>query len=144
MLRVGRIGRILIVALAIGGVAVVVTLSRGGGEPACKEPVTSAIPAWFPRDIPLPADTQTIQVLEAPEGLRRIALDVRRSLDDTVAFILDRFPGAGWELGVGEREAWEAENTFVKSRRRYGQFRALLTCDTMRTQLVLTMTDVSR
>lgn len=140
MPRVGRMGRLALVVVVIGGIGVFVVLSGGSSEPACEPPQTSAIPSWFPDDIPLPAQAATLQEFEPAQGLTRIGLAVPLSLDDTVAFILEEWPGAGWELGVGEREPWEAENTFVKSRERYGQFRALRTCDPERTDLYLTMT----
>ena len=133
----------LVLVLASG---VVVALLAGRGEeptntiPGCMR-VPEAVPAavWFPDDLPLPNGTQTTQVPDEEQGIKRVVLAVPASLDGWVEFVLDAWPKAGWNLGVGEREPFEAEDTFFKENR-YGLFRArALYCDANVTEVLIVL-----
>lgn len=131
-------------------------LTQGSGEPdvrrpplpvgvgsirSCPLPKQIAMPAWYPKDLPLPSGSFASSVDGGSAGIRIVSLVVQRPLEETIAFIGQAWVKEGWKLGAGERERWEAENVFWKSDVRYGRFRINVLCSTEWTAVTLAIAD---
>ena len=120
----------------------------GGGKSAAPEPtVTYATqptpsaspcpqarptsPRWptdVPPELPLP-DTATITKSERTTGnLRVVHFNVPWSLRESILFVVNRYPQAGFRLGRGDAEVTEADAPFEKDDLR-GLVRIFLTGD---------------
>ena len=86
--------------------------------PPCPTPaVTTATkwPASLPADLPKPTNA-TIQkngVSTTPDGIHIVRFVTPTSLRESVLFIVNSYPKAGYALGRGDAEATEADAPFV-------------------------------
>jgi hypothetical protein len=82
------------------------------GLPSCDAKATSAaLPATFPNNFPLPADTVLTSVGQGGGGtfVRGV---VPMSLKEAADFFRNQLPKAGFEPGEADSEPWEAESEF--------------------------------
>lgn len=100
--------------------------------PCFSPPPRIATPAWFPKDLPLPANSYAVRYqLASLRGYKQAVFVAGASLQDFVKHALNEWPKQGWVLGRGDSEPGEAEDTFTKQREaRFGAFRATaVLCD---------------
>lgn len=151
--------RFAVVAAVLGVAGAAVALLGGGSDlppraattppapPAAGTclplPARVATPAWYPKDLPVPAGSYVSEVPEATAGLRRVVFAVRASLRDFVRHALTEWPKHGWTMGRGEAEPGEAEDNFLKAKEnRYGVFRARsILCDEGWTWVLVVLND---
>jgi hypothetical protein len=119
----------------------------GFGEGPATGPCTSLPPApspavvlsWVPADLPLPPGTYATADLGAggPTATHRGTLVVPGTPADFVRFAVASWPAKGWQIGRGDAEAGEAEDTFSRAGVR-GHFRVRSAyCGGDRTELLL-------
>lgn len=105
-------------------------------------PKPMPLPTWYPKDLPMPEGSYVSDVPPAGAGLRRVVFTAKVTLRDFVKHALTVWPRHGWKLGRGESEPGEAEDNFLKTRDRYGLFRAQsVYCDTSLTLVLLVLAD---
>ncbi len=85
--------------------------------PPCDYPKKLKLPAWIPRDLPLPKGTTAIQRMKELAGYKRTLMLVRMPIEGFTAFVLERWPAAGWTLQAGEQEPGEIEQQFARGER---------------------------
>ena len=74
-----------------------------------------AEPRWVPHDMPFPKGTFTFKRLERRGGFYRALFVIPLDLKELAAFLLARWPKAGYTLGPGDTElGLEIEDTFEK------------------------------
>jgi len=80
--------------------------------PSCDaKTTTTTLPATFPRDFPLPANTVVTSVGQGAGGtFVRGVLPL--SLKQAADFFREQVPKAGFEPGEADSEPWEAESEF--------------------------------
>lgn len=95
--------------------------------PPCPTPsVKPKPPKWpvsLPADIPKPADATILKqdgVTTTPDGVHIVRYLTPSSLRDSVIFIVQKYPKAGYVLGRGDAEATEADAPFI-----HGQIRGV-------------------
>ena len=157
---VERLLAVVIVLLLGGGIA---TLSDRNAHPkasATPTPTTTArlptvapygclplpkqtsFPSWYPKDLPLPAGSYPAKAsLPKIAGYPRAVFAVKGTLRDFIIHALGVWPKKGWQMGLGESEAGEAEDTFFRlGTQTRGAFVARSAyCDTGWTWLYLVM-----
>ncbi len=78
---------------------------------------TSAAPTRLPADVttrvPLPTGGTLISDTTTVDGLRVVRFGTTMSLRQGILFLLDRLPQAGFVLGRGDAEAFEADAPFA-------------------------------
>lgn len=79
-----------------------------GGSPA--QPWPSAVPA----DLPQPPTAEVTDVEERTDGLTVVRFTTRTSIRESVLFLVDALPRAGYTLARGDAENTEADAPFVK------------------------------
>jgi hypothetical protein len=72
------------------------------------------MPAWVPKELPLPAGTYATQLYPSLNGYDRAIFYVPGSTSDFARFVLSEWPKMGWSLGRGESEPGEVEDQFTK------------------------------
>jgi hypothetical protein len=71
-----------------------------------------------PFDLPMPDNISVVDVTKTSDGIQVVKFTTPTSMRDTVLFIVDKYPKAGYVLGRGDAEATEADAPFVKGRLR--------------------------
>lgn len=85
------------------------------GEGTCP-PAGETAPAWpgtVPADLPRPPGTQVTD-LEERDGLTIVKFTTATSIRQSVLFVVDAMPAAGYTLARGDAENTEADAPFVK------------------------------
>ena len=88
----------------------------------CDLPKAVEFPAWVPKNLPLPDGTFASQRLPSGQGYFRGIFITPVSTTDFARFALSRWPKSGWQLGKGDAEPGEAEDTFLKGQA-FGAFK---------------------
>jgi hypothetical protein len=104
----------LMCAEACGQDSVGVPRSDGTVPARCDPPPKVDMPRWFPADLPLPAGAYAAEELETTTSLEAAVFVVPGRLPVLVAFVRDRWPEAGYELGRGQAGPGEFENSFSR------------------------------
>lgn len=82
--------------------------------PACAKAGPSvSLPAGLPSGLPLPPGTVITTAETLSGGVVRIRGTIPSDIKKTLAFFQHSLPAAGYELGVGDAEADEAESEFM-------------------------------
>jgi hypothetical protein len=86
--------------------------------PPCPTPAAGKPPAWprfLPTDLPKPAGAaiQPGGVSTTSDGVHIVKFTTPTSLRDSVLFIVNSYPKAGYALGRGDAEATEADAPFI-------------------------------
>ncbi|MDQ1383598.1 MAG: hypothetical protein QOG65_977 [Actinomycetota bacterium] len=111
------------------------TVTAAGGCVAV--PNEGAALAWLPKTVPLPQGTYPASDEATSSTIHVGVLVVPLSYTDALKFILAEFPKAGLQMGPGESEHGEAENTFLDGTKA-GQFKLRnVYCDTSKSELTL-------
>lgn len=119
-------------ALALAAIATAATLTgcTGGSTPQAGPTPTQSVyspppcpavtthvktvwPKWLPADLPKPPDATIIGEQTTSDGVHVVRFMTPTSLRDTVIFIVNSYPKAGYALGRGDAEATEADAPFV-------------------------------
>lgn len=126
-----------VAALSVA-VAAVATGCGGSSAPAAA-PATSSVsptvspcptpsdgkdeqwPAQVPRDLPKPPHLTIVSQQTTSDGVHLVRFSTPMSLRESVLFVVNRLPRAGYVLGRGDAEASEADAPFV-----HGEVRGLL------------------
>ena len=80
-------------------------------EPPAPEP---SWPAGVPVDLPRPPGTRLTEVQERTDGLTVLQFTTPISIRESVLFVVDALPAAGYTLARGDAENTEADAPFVK------------------------------
>lgn len=83
------------------------------GAQGCGTHDSIARPDWIPADLPLPADTEVIEVTEATSGFEGATLVFPGSTEDFREFIAAEWDDAGYTLTKSDHEESEAEGEFT-------------------------------
>jgi len=105
-------------------------------------PKTTSYPSWYPKDLPLPTGSYPARVsLPKVKGFPRGVFVVKGTLREFIVHALGVWPKKGWQLGLGESEAGEAEDVFFRLGTQIrGAFVARSSyCDTRYTWLYIVM-----
>jgi hypothetical protein len=93
--------------------------------PACPTPASTKPMKWpakVPADLPKPPNaTLSGKPLTASDGVHIIKFSTPTSLRESVLFVVDKLPKAGYVLGRGDAEAAEADAPFI-----HGDIRGLV------------------
>ncbi|MBC7372458.1 MAG: hypothetical protein H7323_00515, partial [Frankiales bacterium] len=73
-----------------------------------------AWPAVVPADLPQPPTTRVTDVQERTDGLTVVMFTTATSIRDSVLFLVEKLPPAGYTLARGDAENTEADAPFVK------------------------------
>ncbi len=71
-------------------------------------------PTAIPADLPKPPSATDGVVTDSPDGLTIVKFTTTTSLRESILFLIDALPAAGFTLGRGDAEATEADAPFVK------------------------------
>ena len=93
------------------GASRTVTLPPG---PPCRYPAKIAMPAWVPKDLPLPEGTYAYRSLPDLSGYHRALFTFRIDTAEFARFVLREWPKSGWTLGRGDSELGEVEDQFSR------------------------------
>jgi hypothetical protein len=74
-----------------------------------------------PKDLPKPPNATIEQQMTASDGVHIVKFTTPTSLRDSVIFVVNKLPKAGYVLGRGDAEAAEADAPFV-----HGNIRGLV------------------
>ena len=85
------------------------------GLPPCQLPARVAFPDWMPEDLPLPAGVYAKQDVGQENGYFRGLFVLPGSTTQFARFVLKAWPAAGWQLGRGDAEQGEVEDSFGKA-----------------------------
>lgn len=77
-------------------------------------PPAKAWPAVVPADLPQPPTAQVTDVQDRPDGLTVVKFTTRTSIRESVVFLVEALPAAGYTLARGDAENTEADAPFVK------------------------------
>lgn len=119
--------------LALASIAATLTSCSGSGSsdasPASSATVPSATtpspcatparvkhtkwPASVPADLPKPPNATIQQQQTASDGVHIVKFSTPSSLRESVIFVVDKLPKAGYVLGRGDAEAAEADAPFI-------------------------------
>lgn len=69
-----------------------------------------------PFDLPMPDNISIIDASTTQDGIQVLKFTTPTTLRQTVLFMVDRYPKAGYVLGRGDAEATEADAPFVKNK----------------------------
>ncbi len=95
----------------------------------------------MPKDLPRPANATIVGKPSVTNDVHILRFTTQTSLRDSVLFVVDKLPKAGYVLGRGDAEAAEADAPFV-----HGTIRGLmrlLELGQCRTEWLLATVDVS-
>ena len=83
---------------------------------ACASPAASDLdwPATVPADLPKPPGASSAQVESRTDGLTVVKFTTPISIRESVLFVIDAMPAAGYTLARGDAENTEADAPFVK------------------------------
>ena len=85
-----------------------------------------------PFGLPLPDNITPVDTSKTSDGIQVVKFTTPSSLRDSVIFIVDRYPKAGYVIGRGDAEATEADAPFVKAGLRgLTRVASLQTCQTL-------------
>ena len=87
------------------------------GCPTATAEATTEARAWpdvVPADLPQPPTTTVTDVQERTDGLTVIMFTTATSIRDSVLFLVEKLPAAGYTLARGDAENTEADAPFVK------------------------------
>jgi hypothetical protein len=94
-------------------VAPVVTPSTPAPCPTPAKSKPTKWPSRVPKDLPKPSNATVQQQLNASDGVHIVKFSTPTSLRDSVLFVVDKLPKAGYVLGRGDAEAAEADAPFI-------------------------------
>ncbi|MDQ1696979.1 MAG: hypothetical protein QOJ03_2332 [Frankiaceae bacterium] len=110
-------------AFVLGGCGGSSSSPVAAGGPTTPPPTTSACPApptenvvWpaaVPKDLPLPRNAHLLDTQTASDGVHIVKFTTQTSLRDSVLFVVQKLPKAGYVLGRGDAEASEADAPFL-------------------------------
>jgi hypothetical protein len=112
--------------------------------PTCPKPShvePAKWPAKVPADLPKPPGAHIDDAQTAQDGVHIVKFSTQSSLRDSVLFVVEKFPAAGYTLGRGDAEASEADAPFI-----HGETRGLvrmLQVGLCQTQWLLATVDTS-
>jgi hypothetical protein len=112
--------------------------------PSCPKPShveAAKWPAKVPADLPKPPGAHIDDQQTAQDGVHIVKFSTQTSLRDSVLFVVEKFPAAGYTLGRGDAEASEADAPFI-----HGDTRGLvrmLQVGLCQTQWLLATVDVA-
>ena len=75
---------------------------------------TTAWPQAVPADLPQPPTTEVTDVDERADGLTVVRFTTATSIRESVLFLVEALPAAGYTLARGDAETTEADAPFVK------------------------------
>jgi hypothetical protein len=75
-------------------------------------------PAKVPQDLPKPPNAHIDDQLTASDGVHIVKFTTPTSLRESVLFVVQQLPKAGYVLGRGDAEAMEADAPFVRGNTR--------------------------
>lgn len=129
--------------LALVALAAVLSACGGSGSSPSAQPAPTAAPAYtpttpppcpkvtkakpttwpsrVPKDLPKPPNATIEQQMTASDGVHIVKFTTPTSLRDSVIFVVNKLPKAGYVLGRGDAEASEADAPFV-----HGNIRGLV------------------
>jgi len=86
--------------------------------PPCPTPakaIQTKWPAFLPADLPKPANAAIMKggVSRTSDGVNIVRFTTQTSLRESVLFIVQKYPRAGYTLGRGDAESTEADAPFV-------------------------------
>jgi hypothetical protein len=83
---------------------------------SCPEPPASDLewPASVPADLPKPPGATLTEVEARTDGLTVVQFSTPISIRDSVLYVIDALPAAGYTLARGDAENTEADAPFVK------------------------------
>jgi hypothetical protein len=123
--------RAAIVAVTAAAAAVSLTGCGGSGPTAAQTPPPAAVtptasscpspttaaktswPAYLPADLPRPPHAHVQRQQTANGGVHVLQFTTPTSLRESVLFVVNSYPKAGYVLGRGDAEATEADAPFV-------------------------------
>src|SRR2546421_2258429 len=82
--------------------------------PKCKKQKKLAMPAWVPKDLPLPDGTFFTSRITGQGGYHEGLFVLPLSTVDIAKLVLKKWPKAGYMLGRGDAEPGEVEDQFAK------------------------------
>lgn len=88
-------------------------LGQPAGCPATGRP-TKAWPDGVPADLPQPPTTEVTEVEQREDGLTVVTFTTATSIRESVVFLVQALPAAGYTLARGDAESTEADAPFVK------------------------------
>ena len=100
------------------------TLPPSSSPAACPTPAKGKPTVWpakVPADLPKPPDAHVIDQQTTSDGVSIVKFRTPTSLRDSVIFVVEKLPKAGYVLGRGDAEAAEADAPFL-----HGSTRGLL------------------
>ena len=92
------------------------TRSVPASPSACPAPAGTDLdwPAQVPADLPKPPGASGAEVESRSDGLTVVTFSTPISIRESVLFVIDALPKAGYTLARGDAEAVEADAPFVK------------------------------
>lgn len=87
----------------------------------CPTPAKSKPVKWphnVPADLPKPPNAKIDQQLTAADGVHIVKFTTPSSLRESVLFVVQQYPKAGFVLGRGDAEAMEADAPFIRGNTR--------------------------
>jgi len=100
------------------------TAATTSAEPSCPKPSNVKPAHWsakVPADLPKPPYAHIDDEESTTDGVHIVKFSTPTSLRDSVLFVVDKLPKAGYVLGRGDAEASEADAPFV-----HGNIRGLI------------------
>ena len=125
-----------VIAAAMGAVLLAAGCSSGSANKAdpvpqktfsatpCPTPTAKKATKWpaaVPADLPKPPHATITENAPTPDGVNITKFTTPTSLRESVLFVVDKFPKAGYVLGRGDAEISEADAPFV-----HGDLRGLV------------------
>lgn len=120
------------------------TATTTSAAPTCPSPPAVKPAEWsakVPADLPKPPGARIDDEESTSDGVHIVKFTTHTSLRDSVIFVVEKFPKAGYTLGRGDAEATEADAPFV-----HGNIRGLvrmLQLGLCQTQWLLATVDTS-
>ena len=96
--------------------ATVAATPSASTAPACPTPAQQKPTKWpkqVPADLPKPPNATVQDQTTAADGVHIVKFSTPTSLRDSVLFVVDKLPKAGYVLGRGDAEAAEADAPFI-------------------------------
>lgn len=100
------------------------TTPTTSASPTCPQPSHVKPAEWSPKvpaDLPKPPGARIDDEQTAQDGVHIVKFTTQTSLRDSVLFVVEKLPKAGYTLGRGDAEATEADAPFV-----HGDVRGLI------------------
>ena len=91
------------------------TCPSAATTPAPSSTVANAL-SKVPFDLPMPDNITVVDATTTKDGIQVLKFTTPTTLRQTVLFMVDRYPKAGYVLGRGDAEATEADAPFVKGK----------------------------